>query len=171
MNFEGYASRWYVPDEALDVCLPGCFKDGLKDFLRSGKILVSHNSNLHEIGRPTSAVEDALGLRIEGELDMSRPDSRLTNELLKQGLLRGLSVSIKILDFEVVHGSKLRELWKKSGYNSTPRDRETLRLWPFYRLIKAATLYEVSLCSAPSCPGATVLSPMSLNRPFTFEIA
>jgi uncharacterized protein len=100
--FEGLASTYGNIDLQGDVILPGAFSKSLGD--RGGEIpiLWQHNS-AEPIGIGT-LTDSAEGLRIRGELVLESNVAKAAYKFLKRGVIKGLSVGIDVLKYEIKNG-------------------------------------------------------------------
>lgn len=90
-RFAGYASVFDVVDNQRDAVERGAFLNTLKGRLRDIKLLWQHQMN-EPIGYFTEIFENAHGLYVEGQLllDVARAKEALS--LLKNGVLKGMSI-------------------------------------------------------------------------------
>lgn len=133
-TFEGFASVYNNRDLGGDVVSPGAFQKTLQSRGSEVPLLFSHDSHRPiGIGR----VEDSSkGLRIYGKLTLAVPDAQATYALMKDGVLKGLSIGYNTVRDEVQNGVRyLREL----------------------------KLFEVSLCVFPMNEAATVTSMKGID--------
>ncbi|MBX8785270.1 HK97 family phage prohead protease [Ochrobactrum sp. GRS2] len=115
----GYASRFNIEDQGGDVVVPGAYLKSLS--IRHPLMLWSHNID-QPIGKWLKIEEDAIGLRVEGQIALSTVKGRETYDLLKMGALKGLSIGYRTL---------------KSELQGTAR------------LLKEVALYEISVTPLP----------------------
>ncbi len=129
-RFAGYASVFDIVDSQRDVIEKGAFADTLTDRVPHIKLLWQH-SFAEPIGYFTAMFEDARGLYVEGQLllDVARAKEALS--LLKNGVVKGLSI----------------------GYSPT---RYRMDPDTGVRHIMAVTLWEVSLVTFPANEAAQV---------------
>lgn len=118
-TFSGYASRFRVPDLTGDVMLPGAFRASLARRGASGvKLLYQHDPTM-PIGRWLAIAEDAAGLRVSGRLQLSIGKAREVFDLMRAGILDGLSIGFRTVTARTDRKSGLREvaevdLWEVS---------------------------------------------------------
>lgn len=132
--FRGLGASFHNIDRQLDVCRPGCFKRTLEE--RNGDplpMLWSHRTD-EPIGRWTEAAEVKEGLAVTGELLLSVARAREVKDLLRSGIVKGLSI----------------------GYGVAPGGS---RMDGEVRELVDVDLYEVSCCVFPANPRALVTAP------------
>lgn len=132
-NFSGYASKFNEVDLGGDSVSPGAFKSSLTE--RPGpaiKMLWQHDPS-QPLGIWTKASEDNVGLRVEGKLLTTIQRAREVHEMMKAGIIDGLSIG-----YRTIKGA---------------RDDRTGR-----RLLKEVDLWEISLVTFPMQRTATVTS-------------
>jgi len=112
-EFEGYAAVFGNRDEQGDVIERGAFTKTLQENGGRGPILWQHRPD-EPIGIGLSAVEDDKGLRVRGRLALETTRGREAWALLKQGVLRGLSIGY----------DAIKEFWE-----SGVRHLKEIRLW------------------------------------------
>ena len=127
--FEGYAAVFGNVDRTGDVIEPGAFRKTLQENPEL-PILWQHNP-AEPIGLTVAAVEDNRGLRVKGQLNLETARGREAYALMKQGVLRGLSIGY----------DTVKEAWE-----GTTRKLKEIRLW------------EWSLVTFPANPLAQVES-------------
>lgn len=130
----GYGSTWGNADLVGDIIAPRAFSKSLASG-RKVKMLWMHDWK-EPIGVWTSISEDEKGLRVEGKLSDTVKGNEI-KALLKDGAIDGLSVSFRINDYEY------------QGDN---------------RVIKEATLHEISVVSIPCNEQALVEEIKSLEE-------
>jgi len=128
-TFEGMAAVYGNLDLGYDIIMPGAFTKTLKDHNGVVPILYQHNSAM-PIGK--GALTDTReGLEIRGELVMGVTKARESYALMKQDVLKGLSIGYETVIAEYDRDKDIRYL-------------KELRLW------------EVSLVTFPMNPEAQV---------------
>lgn len=130
----GYGSTWGNADLVGDIIE----KDAFSKSLASGKkikMLWMHDWK-EPIGVWTSITQDEKGLRVEGRFSDTNKAREVRN-LVKDGAIDGLSVSFRINDHE----------WKDNN-----------------RIIKAATLSEISIVSIPCNEEALITEVKSADE-------
>jgi len=125
--FTGYGSMFGNRDLDGDVIAYGAFSESLKSNEKI-RLLWQHNTE-KPIGVITKAVEDEIGLYIEGRLTMEVQEAREARALLRDGAIDSFSIGFGILEDEY------------------DRNNNT-------RVIKKVVLYEVSIVTFPANPQA-----------------
>lgn len=88
-SFSGYASKFDMVDQDGDIVLPGAFTKTLA--ARRPKMLWGHDTN-KPIGLWDVVEVDSIGLRVEGKLLLTTAMGRETYELMKAGVVDGMSI-------------------------------------------------------------------------------
>lgn len=88
-SFSGYASKFNMVDQDGDIVLPGAFTKTLAT--RRPKMLWGHDTN-KPIGLWDVVEVDSIGLRVEGKLLLTTAMGRETYELMKAGVVDGMSI-------------------------------------------------------------------------------
>ncbi|MGB7432079.1 MAG: HK97 family phage prohead protease [Ahrensia sp.] len=118
-RFSGYASLFGEVDLGRDAVAAGAFSKSLANQKTSAiRMLFQHNPD-EPIGHWVSLVEDAVGLRVEGQLALDVAKAREVHALLKTGALDGLSIGFKTVRAKTDAVSGIRtiveaELWEIS---------------------------------------------------------
>ena len=133
-SFTGYAAVFNNVDLGQDVILPGAF-DQVRT-TRDGKVRVALYHDLHRLAGKASFEQDSHGLRVNAQLNLDVSYVRDAYELMRSGVLDGLSVGFNIPD-----GGAEYEERAGSGY---------------VRIIKQAELWEFSLVPFGMNPEALV---------------
>lgn len=128
-KFTGYASTFGNVDRGGDMVKVGAFNKTLEDKAQH-PILWQHNSG-EPLGLSEKSVPDEKGLLITGQLNMDVQSAREKYSLMKQGVIKGISMG-----YETV-----RETWQKS-----------------VRILEEVKLGEYSLCIFPMNERAQVTS-------------
>jgi HK97 family phage prohead protease len=131
----GYGAIFGNVDRQNDMLVKGAFAASLAEHKAEGTrpvMLWSHDP-ARVVGTWDDIREDATGLLVSGKLDLDTQGGREARSLLQKGALKGLSI----------------------GYASDPRQTDYDRN-KGTRVLKAVTLYEVSLVSIPANPRAAV---------------
>ena len=129
--FEGYASLFGRADLGGDVVAPGAFADSLRRRGAAGIRLLWQHDPAEPIGRWLALTEDARGLHVRGELNLSVARAREVHALMRQGAVDGLSIGYRVERARSARGATLRRL-------------EKLDLW------------EISVVTFPMLPDARV---------------
>lgn len=99
-TFEGYGSVFSITDKGGDIVAPGAFAETLAESKAAGRMpamLWQHNPR-EPIGIYTAMEEDAVGLRVKGQLAMKTSRGAEAFELMKMGALTGLSIGYRVRD-------------------------------------------------------------------------
>ena len=132
-EFEGYASKFGDRDQGGDVVQKGAFRNSLKQRKASGvKMLWQHDPS-YPIGVWDEIKEDAEGLYVRGRLLTTVGKAKETYELMKAGVIDGLSI----------------------GYRTIKALRDDAT---GFRQLKELDLWEISLVTFPMLTSATVTS-------------
>lgn len=152
VHFEGYASTFDNIDQDGDKILKGAFTESLKK--RKPQLLWQHRFD-KPLGIPVDAIEDPIGLFVKGKLPKDIQLSKEAGIMLKNGMIKTMSIGFLIIDSE-----------RKDGI----------------REIKQIDLFEYSLVSIPANDKAIITDVKSkkfnniedvkaFNRPKEFEKA
>ncbi len=137
--FEGYASLFDVIDLGRDQVMAGAFRECLlKKPLRNVKLLWQHDP-LHPLGVWQDIHEDAKGLHVRGQLDLSVAKAREIHSLMRKGAVDGLSIGF-------------RTVRSRKDATTGVRRLEKLDLW------------EVSIVTFPMLPGARVSAVKQIGK-------
>lgn len=132
-TFEGYGSVFGVKDSYDEIVAPGAFAESLAAHKAAGTLpalLWQHRSG-EPIGVYTAMEEDAIGLKLVGQLALKTQRGAEAYELLKMGAISGLSIGF---------------MTREDAF-----DRLT-----GIRTLKKVDLWETSLVTFPSNPAARV---------------
>ncbi|MBP8140407.1 MAG: HK97 family phage prohead protease [Acidovorax sp.] len=132
-SFTGYAAVFNNVDLGSDVIMPGAFRS--VKTTRDGQVRIAMNHDLRQLAGKASFAQDAHGLRVEGQLTLGVSYVRDAYELMKTGVLDGLSVG-----FDIPEGGS--EWQERDGH--------------YVRIIKEAILWEFSLVPFGMNPEALV---------------
>lgn len=132
-SFTGYAAVFNNVDLGSDVIMPGAFRN--VKTTRDGQVRIAMNHDLRQLAGKASFAQDAHGLRVEGQLTLGVSYVRDAYELMKSGVLDGLSVG-----FDIPEGGS--EWQERDGV--------------YIRIIKEAVLWEFSLVPFGMNPDALV---------------
>jgi HK97 family phage prohead protease len=137
--FEGYASLFGVVDLGRDLVSPGAFRETLlAKPIRSIKLLWQHDP-AHPLGVWSEIREDAKGLRVTGQLDLSVAKAREVHALMRSGAVDGLSIGFRT--------------------ERSRRDQAT-----GVRRLEKLDLWEISIVTFPMLPGARVAAVKAAAR-------
>lgn len=114
-SFEGLASTYGNVDLGGDVILPGAFKEFVLTKDGSIRILDSHSTRA-PIGKG-KLTDTHLGLALKGQLNLKIARAREVHELMKDGVMDGLSIGFDTL----AGGAQVNE--------SGVRELSALKLW------------------------------------------
>lgn len=130
-EFEGYASKFGIRDQGGDIVQKGAFSSALSSRPTTAiKMLWQHDPS-NPIGVWDEIKEDNTGLRVKGRLLLSVQKAQETYELMKAGIIEGLSIGYRTI-------KAMRD--ESSGA----------------RLLKELDLWEISLVTFPMLKEATV---------------
>jgi uncharacterized protein len=132
-TFTGYAAVFNNVDLGNDVILPGAFTS--VKTTRDGQVRIAMNHDLKKLAGKATFSQDDHGLRVEGQLTLGVGYVRDAYELMKAGVLDGLSVG-----FDIPPG----------GSSWEERDND------YVRIIKEAELWEFSLVPFGMNPEALI---------------
>jgi hypothetical protein len=132
-TFTGYAAVFGNIDLGYDVIEQGAFKKAKTT--RDGMLRIAIGHNLGQLAGKAKFEQDERGLRVEGQLALGVSYVRDQYELMKAGILDGLSVGFNIL---------------RDGYDYEERAGKHVRV------IKAAELWEFSIVPFGMNPEALV---------------
>ena len=130
-TFSGHAALFGVEDLARDVVEPGAFAASLARRGADGVKMLWHHDPAEPIGRWLEIREDGRGLFVRGRLIADVARAREAIALMRAGVLDGLSIGFKTVDFRRDRGSGVRRL-------------------------KAIDLWEISVVTFPMQPDARV---------------
>lgn len=147
-TFTGYAAVFGNVDLGRDIIVPGAFKSAKTT--KDGQLRIAIGHNLSMLAGKATFKQDDHGLYVEGKLSLGVSYVRDQYELMKDGVLDGLSVGFNIL---------------KDGSSWEDRDDE------YVRVIKAAELWEFSIVPFGMNPLALVDSVKAVSiRDFEAQI-
>lgn len=130
-TFRGYASVFNIIDNQKDKILQGAFKKTIME-KKKFPLFWAHRTEDLPVGMIIPQ-EDEKGLFVDGELKLGIQKARELYELLKEGIVNGLSIGYKTI----------KEDWEQSN---------GMRI----RVIKEIKLYEVSLTTFPANEEAVI---------------
>lgn len=107
-TIKGYASLFGVKDQGGDVVMPGAFADSIAAG-RHVAMLWQHDQ-AQPIGRWTVVQENERGLYVEGRLSLKTQRGMEAYEMLKDGIIRGLSIGYRVERSKKTAAG--REIWK-----------------------------------------------------------
>lgn len=126
--FEGYASVFGVKDSYGDMVVKGAFEQSIKT--RKPKVLWQHRS-AEPVGVPIITQEDQHGLFVQGQLALKTVRGMETQELLKMGVIEGLSIGYFTLieewnEKEQTNYLKELDLWEYSFVTFPANDKASI---------------------------------------------
>ncbi|MBC7860295.1 MAG: HK97 family phage prohead protease [Burkholderiaceae bacterium] len=147
-TFEGYGSVFNIVDGGDDIVLPGAFTESLAAQKAAGRLpaMLWQHRQAEPMGVYTSMEEDAVGLKVVGQLALKTARGGEAYELMKMGALSGMSIGYMTRD----------DSW----------DRVT-----GVRSLKKLDLYEVSLVTFPMNDASRVSSVKSIETLVTIRDA
>lgn len=109
-EFEGYGSVFNVVDQGSDIVLPGAFTQSLVSYpAEKVKMLWQHTPS-EVIGKWIEMREDDRGLYVHGRLLQSIRKGKEAYELLKEGIIEGLSMGYRTKEYEIDRELGVRKL-------------------------------------------------------------
>ena len=156
-GFEGYASTFYTLDKAGDVVMPGCYKDGLAEFLQDGFVGGSMHNWTAPLGKYTDAYEDAKGLYVKAKFS-DVVASKEMRTLMADGVIKKLSVGMEPTQTAMVSPPELEQIWEKANYKPDAAEMRRLKSAKTIRLIEKAQLLEVSPVTIPANDNARIMA-------------
>ncbi len=108
-HFAGYASVFDVIDTQNDAVQHGAFSETLRSNSRNIKLLWQHNID-EPIGVIDTIFEDPQGLYVEGRLLMDVPRAKEAYSLLKEGVVKGMSIGYSPVRFSYDPDNGVRKL-------------------------------------------------------------
>ncbi|GGG39539.1 HK97 family phage prohead protease [Chelatococcus composti] len=139
MVFEGYASRFGVPDLGRDVVERGAFAASLARRGAGGIRMLFQHDAAQPVGTWLLLREDAHGLFVRGRLNAGVARAREIASLIAEGGLDGLSIGFRV---------------RRAVNDARARLRRILEL----------DLWEISLVTFPMQPGARVIARPALRK-------
>jgi len=152
-EFEGYGNAFHNIDTAQEIVASGAFKRSIEKLMAEGSTDVIFLGGINHqwdspIGKVTSAKEDAKGLFVQGKISPTQ-HGKDCMVLLKDGVLKKMSIGYKVLSDEMLDGPKeVADYWKSVGYKPSEKDIAMSRNGA--RLLTNVHLYEVSPVVAPA---------------------
>lgn len=113
-TFEGYGSVFNITDQGGDIVVPGAFSENLSAQKAAGRMpamLWQHRSS-EPIGVYKSMEEDAIGLKVTGQLALKTTRGAEAYELMKMGALSGMSIGYRSRDDSYDRVTGIRTLKK-----------------------------------------------------------
>lgn len=112
--FEGYGSVFNIEDFGGDIVVPGAFADTLAAQKAAGRMpaMLWQHRQAEPIGVWTSMEEDAVGLKVKGQLAMKTARGVEAFELMKMGALSGMSIGYRVREDSYDRVTGVRSLKK-----------------------------------------------------------
>lgn len=114
-RFAGYASVFGVTDSQRDVVMRGAFVGSIAGRIGEIKLLWQHQL-AEPIGYFTTMFEDSRGLYVEGQLLLEVARAQEAHVLMKQGVVRGLSIGYAPIRYTRDPDSGVRRLHEVALY-------------------------------------------------------
>lgn len=113
-TFEGYGSIFNITDKGGDIVIPGAFADTLATQKAAGRMpaMLWQHRQAEPIGVYTSMEEDAVGLKVKGQLALKTARGAEAYELMKMGALSGMSIGYRSRDDSYDRVTGVRSLKK-----------------------------------------------------------
>jgi len=117
-TFEGLASVYGNVDLGQDIVEPGAFKEFV--MTQDGQVVILNAHNTREPVGKGKVTDTHLGLAIKGRLNLAVARARDVYEMMKDGVIRGLSIGFDILpngaeiDEKGIRHLKALKLWEVS---------------------------------------------------------
>jgi HK97 family phage prohead protease len=113
-TFEGYGSIFSITDRGGDIVVPGAFAETLATQKAAGRMpaMLWQHRQAEPIGVYTSMEEDAVGLKVKGQLALKTSRGAEAYELMKMGALSGMSIGYKSRDDSYDRVTGVRSLKK-----------------------------------------------------------
>lgn len=113
-TFEGYGSIFNITDKGGDIVVPGAFTETLAAQKAAGRLpaMLWQHRQAEPIGVYTSMEEDAVGLKVKGQLALKTARGAEAYELMKMGALSGMSIGYRSRDDSYDRVTGVRSLKK-----------------------------------------------------------
>ncbi len=113
-TFEGYGSIFNITDKGGDIVVPGAFAETLAAQKAVGRLpaMLWQHRQAEPIGVYTSMEEDAVGLKVKGQLALKTARGAEAYELMKMGALSGMSIGYRSRDDSYDRVTGVRSLKK-----------------------------------------------------------
>ena len=113
-----YANAFNNIDSDNDISLPGSFTKTMKESFKRVKWFLNHNKE-QLLGVPIEAIEDSFGLKITGQLNMSKEIGRDTLEdyvlYAENGRTLEHSIGVQAIKYEVLEGDAIPQEYRSQG--------------------------------------------------------
>jgi len=107
---EGYASLFNVTDSGGDMMIRGAFARSLNRRGAHGVKMLWQHQPREPIGSWLSLVENARGLKVRGQLDLTVRRARETFSLIRRGAVNGLSIGFRTVISDRLNSGRIRRL-------------------------------------------------------------
>ena len=113
-TFEGYGSIFNITDRGGDIVVPGAFTETLAAQKAAGRLpaMLWQHRQAEPIGVYTSMEEDAVGLKVKGQLALKTARGAEAYELRKMGAVSGMSIGYRSRDDSYDRVTGVRSLKK-----------------------------------------------------------
>ena len=113
-TFEGYGSIFNITDKGGDIVVHGAFAETLAAQKAAGSLpaMLWQHRQAEPIGVYTSMEEDAVGLKVKGQLALKTARGAEAYELMKMGALSGMSIGYRSRDDSYDRVTGVRSLKK-----------------------------------------------------------
>ena len=113
-TFEGYGSIFNITDKGGDIVVPGAFSETLAAQKAAGRLpaMLWQHRQAEPIGVYTAMEEDAVGLKVKGQLALKTARGAEAYELMKMGALSGMSIGYRSRDDSYDRVTGVRSLKK-----------------------------------------------------------
>lgn len=112
--FEGYGSVFSIEDRGGDIVVPGAFTETLAAQKAAGRMpaMLWQHRQAEPIGIWLGMEEDAVGLKVKGQLALKTARGAEAYELMKMGALSGMSIGYRTRDDSYDRVTGVRSLKK-----------------------------------------------------------
>jgi len=113
-----YANAFNNLDSDNDISLPGSFQKTIQESFNRVKWFLNHN-HTQLLGVPVEAIEDSIGLRVTGQINMKKEIGRDTLEdyilYAENDKTLEHSIGVQAVKSEVIEGDEVPEQYRKDG--------------------------------------------------------
>lgn len=150
----GYATTWGNPDLTWpDIITRDTFSSSIDEFLKTGFVGGINHDWQAPVGRPVEAVPDQHGLKVTAHIYSTR-DGRDLAMLLRNGVVKRMSIGFRIREAKYLDLEEVLELWRDMGYSYS--DHEVACAADGARLVVRGDLLEFSPVLLPANPRAEI---------------
>lgn len=147
MQFSGVANGFHTLDCYGCIMAKGAFKKDLPAFLSDGFIGGINHDWDAPVGRPLSASESSEGLKVSAQLSDTEK-GREVHTLLKDGVIKRLSVGFRVVDYTFLELQKeVEEYWDSVRYAPSDEDLKDSKYGAV--LMNRVKLFEFSPVTVP----------------------